>query len=1237
MKRTFTFLLTALFLCVGTIVKAQVSSLESVDPTKCYSISTASRGGWAVNESGDKFVSTNDLGLTVDAADVKQQFAILSANAKDYYLYSVSAKKFVKRDRTLVAGVADAIAFADASSEGEGRVQVRFRDIASSYINLGGSKQMIIDGWSAVDGGNAVLIAEAGDFDATEALAMLSNVCTVTYEFTYEGEVKYTQETVVTPGDVYPDYTVTLPLGVSAEAKPEGEVQATETVEVELSVELPFVAAESYEAVVENGNWYHLKFHSSAKNYLYYDASVEYLDATKTAVDEANVDAYVWAFVGNPFDGFKVMNKLAGENMVLSSAVEPKGDKEFPKMVTADTITTGNLVWDLSASAHAENGFFMAYHGTNKRLNKQDNKVCYWLGGADSGSTFMVEIFKSEEQKLAELVEETQALVRGYYENGYIAEYGQKPVLGQYSMEGANALLEVLAAEDITLEALEQAIAAFEATKNVPVFTINGVIDYAAGMSIYENAEGGLNFKETDVADETMLWAFDMTETTVGVTEKVVVRNLATGNLFWGAASIKIAETSENIAEDGIFLFYTEGNKTEIHAQKNGQAVVRWGDKAATSGSAWKFTYVGTTVDLYDIDFTEVIEGTDWSDANAGEWPVIMNADLTETWNEGPSDWGLKNSTNYDATNGILTFEATEDRFVVDENGKRDTAAYLNQGVSFDAGRYRLTGKAYYKNSSNTEESYGYMVVGEHKIPVKAVTGDVVLGAEHEIVYEFTVEGEFQYGMLMPEYLNVGYACDFQNPGDVLVVGGFKIETIKDIVVPSVKENFLKAYQGDMMAGVYGFNYYAYDDVFMNFTTMLAEYNALLADVNTVADALYGEQKILKTKVQKVTKDMEDMVKSISEVTSFAASDEFWTVLSTAADNLKGVAESSAAYAAIDKAVKDVNDLASVTSADDLKARVAAVGEAVKMLPTAIALNQTEAALDAVGATVELTAAVAPEETADKAVVWSTSDETVAIVDENGKVTAVANGTASIIATTVNGLADTCKVSVTAEAVIEVTEVSLNTTWGELNEVGATLQLTATVTPENATEQAITWSSSHPDIVTVKDGLVTVVAAAMEQVEIKATAANGVSASCWLTVYVIEPGAVTGIKLNATWKDLEVKSGDTFQLVATVEPEDATDKTVTWSSSADFAVVDANGLVTFTGTPEDGGVVTITATASNGMTATCMLSVTFVDNADGIDNINADAETVIYDIHGRRVTEMTKGVYIVNGKKVIKK
>ena len=104
----------------------------------------------------------------------------------------------------------------------------------------------------------------------------------------------------------------------------------------------------------------------------------------------------------------------------------------------------------------------------------------------------------------------------------------------------------------------------------MPVFTINGVIDYAAGKSIYENAEGGLNFKATDLADEAMLWSFDMTETAVGVTEKVVVKNLATGNLFWGAPSIKVTETSDAVegTDDGIFLFYTEGNGTPVHAQE---------------------------------------------------------------------------------------------------------------------------------------------------------------------------------------------------------------------------------------------------------------------------------------------------------------------------------------------------------------------------------------------------------------------------------------------------------------------------------------------------------------------------------------------------------------------------------------------------------------------------------------------------------------------------------------------
>jgi hypothetical protein len=165
-----------------------VTSLSDADPTKCYSISTTTRGAWAVDDAGTHFSTTGVEGYEVDAEDARQQFAILSANGEDYYLYSVSAKKFVKRDRTLVAGAADAIEFVDASSIGEGRVLVRFRDLANSNINIGGDNQMVINSWGIIDAGNAVLIAEAGNFDAAEALSKDNATEAITMEIADNGE-----------------------------------------------------------------------------------------------------------------------------------------------------------------------------------------------------------------------------------------------------------------------------------------------------------------------------------------------------------------------------------------------------------------------------------------------------------------------------------------------------------------------------------------------------------------------------------------------------------------------------------------------------------------------------------------------------------------------------------------------------------------------------------------------------------------------------------------------------------------------------------------------------------------------------------------------------------------------------------------------------------------------------------------------------------------------------------------
>ena len=295
-----------------------------------------------------------------------------------------------------------------------------------------------------------------------------------------------------------------------------------------------------------------------------------------------------------------------------------------------------------------------------------------------------------------------------------------------------------------------------------------------------------------------------------------------------------------------------------------------------------------------------------------------------------------------------------------------------------------------------------------------------------------------------------------------------------------------------------------------------------------------------------------------------------------------------------------------------------------------IQLNKTWGELMGIGSTLQLeVVTIEPADATDKTITWSSDAEFVE-VDENGLVTVVApgEGQVTITATAASGVTANCVLTVTA------LQVTLNKTWGELMEIGATLQLEATVIPEDAWDKTVTWTSSA-DFVTVDEtGLVTVVAAGQGQVEIKATAIDGASASCWLMVEAFNPGDVQWIQLNKTWGELN-GIGATLQLeVIAIEPADATDKTITWSSDADFVTVDETGLVTVVAAGE--GMVTITATAASGVTATCVLSV-FAEETDGISNITIDANTVIYDLSGRRVTEMTKGIYIVNGVKVIKK
>lgn len=161
-----------------------------------------------------------------------------------------------------------------------------------------------------------------------------------------------------------------------------------------------------------------------------------------------------------------------------------------------------------------------------------------------------------------------------------------------------------------------------------------------------------------------------------------------------------------------------------------------------------------------------------------------------------------------------------------------------------------------------------------------------------------------------------------------------------------------------------------------------------------------------------------------------------------------------------------------------------------KIEVASITLDQTELSLEP-GASVLLKATVSPENAEYDAVVWTSDNADVATVD-NGTVTAVSKGNATVTAT-VEGRSASCKVtvkSVVSEIVLSQTELTV--------EVGKTVELTATVLPEDAEYSEIIWESDNASVATVDaNGLVTALAEGTASISAKA---GDKSASCAVTV-----------------------------------------------------------------------------------------------------------------------------------------
>lgn len=269
------------------------------------------------------------------------------------------------------------------------------------------------------------------------------------------------------------------------------------------------------------------------------------------------------------------------------------------------------------------------------------------------------------------------------------------------------------------------------------------------------------------------------------------------------------------------------------------------------------------------------------------------------------------------------------------------------------------------------------------------------------------------------------------------------------------------------------------------------------------------------------------------------------------------------------------------------------------------------------GDTLQLTAKVSPSNASDTSVTWSSNSTGIAQVSTTGLVTGVAAGTAVITAKANDGSNKSATFTVTVtKKVIKVTKISLSAST-LLTKVGCTKKITATVTPTNADNRAVTWSSSAPTVASVdQSGNITAKSVGNATITVTAKDGSGVTATCWVNVTDIK---VTGITLNKT--TLNIKTGATEQLTAKVQPTDATNSKVTWSSNEPtVAEVDQTGMIT--AKKEGSAVITVTAQDGSGKTATCQVNVTDIK----VSGITLSASTLAMqteDVKQLSVTNIT--------------
>ena len=278
------------------------------------------------------------------------------------------------------------------------------------HVNGGGTGtadgNMHLSYWSTENTGLKTGDGDSGVLLSFYKVEEIQNPVNFDYVYRIDRSEIYRQAKTGSAGSVYPDLA-TAPAFCTA-TKPEGTV-STDLEGKDVYIDVTWSAPVAFSTSLENAKWYLMTegrdndVNPKVLPVMRYKKGQDYITLNTADKDFSLSSADQWAFVGNPYEGFKIYNRFNQGRLISSTALTSSNEGNTNPYVSAGELPSGYTeLWDLQAQQQGgspsaiDDGFSISQHGQpSKKMNRRrynndasDQRLAYWTGGADNGSTF---------------------------------------------------------------------------------------------------------------------------------------------------------------------------------------------------------------------------------------------------------------------------------------------------------------------------------------------------------------------------------------------------------------------------------------------------------------------------------------------------------------------------------------------------------------------------------------------------------------------------------------------------------------------------------------------------------------------------------------------------------------------------------------------------------------------------------------------------------------------------------